>query len=532
MWTGQGTNGGVLNTLQCDASLTPYLHWILTTDGGSVQDDPAPVLHLGGSGSGNYTPSKDSGGAFHFDTPYFPLAGLTANADFTVVTTGNGKWVLTISHGCPGGGGATPDATLGTVPHDADHNDIMDEHLPLWTSGIHDKATLLVTGLAADAPWSGTLDVTLYRTSDDDPEVNPCTAAGKETVDSESDIPWNGIGNGTDAKDDLLTQGELGAGHYGFLASFVDDDASGDLTAPGVCEPFFIDKADTETTTEVHDAAHKEITNQGVPTGTAVHDKAIVTTDSTYSVEPTGNVTFKYFTNGTCAGELYTSEQVALAEDGTAESTPKTIDTPGHYSYLTSYDGDANYNGSEAECEPFWVYQLGKTMGFWGNKNGQARIGATINDNQISDADYAANTVDIGRGGVIDTKAESLKVLPNTLNACGKGTPLIFTGSGAPTASVDCTSATGINKNSLNTLASQTLALRYNIKLVGGYTGQTIGDLVCTAYATAGLSGSSTVNQAFTAAQSLIENSRPGGSTTQAQIGAMNSLLGCLNREA
>jgi len=78
--------------------------------------------------------------------------------------------------------------------------------------------------------------------------------------------------------------------------------------------------------------------------------------------------------------------------------------------------------------------------------------------------------------------------------------------------------------------AAQTLALGYNIKLVAGYDGQTIGGLGCTPVGS--LTTSSTVSDAFAAAVALINGSASGGTTTQAQIGAMNTLLGCLNSES
>src|SRR6266540_5795790 len=99
-WTGQGASGGVLNTEQCDENNTPYLLWILTTDGGSAHD---ATLHLGGTGTGDFAADTDSGNTFHFVTPYFtPDSNLIESADFTVDTTGNGSWNLVISHGCPG----------------------------------------------------------------------------------------------------------------------------------------------------------------------------------------------------------------------------------------------------------------------------------------------------------------------------------------------------------------------------------------------------------------------------------------------
>jgi hypothetical protein len=163
---------------------------------------------------------------------------------------------------------------------------------------------------------------------------------------------------------------------------------------------------------------------------------------------------------------------------------------------------------------------LGKTMGYWGNNNGTAQI--------IAAGGYLTNAVNIGRGGNINTQAKSAKVLPNVKDACGKSSTIIFTGQ---TATTNCSVASGLNVNSLNTHAAQTLALGYNIKLGSGYTGQTIGTLGCSAYLTAGLTAGSTVNAAFVAAVGLNNGSGTAGSTTQSAVGEMNALLGCLNRE-
>ena len=102
-WTGQGGGDDFeeecpsLDTVPGGINPYSYLHWILTTDGGSAD---STELHLGGTGSGNYSSSKDTGGAFHFFTPYFNLNGLTAYADINIIATGGGAWNLTISHGC------------------------------------------------------------------------------------------------------------------------------------------------------------------------------------------------------------------------------------------------------------------------------------------------------------------------------------------------------------------------------------------------------------------------------------------------
>jgi hypothetical protein len=298
---------------------------------------------------------------------------------------------------------------------------------------------------------------------------------------------------------------------------------------------------DATLATQVHDEDHNDITGGTVfapdKTGgtAAVHDLATVIEVS--GTVASGTVTFKLH-SGTlnCDSENPSTESVPLGTFETAEpggtslqATSSTVNLgPGTYSYEASAhlvsDKGSELDVDADECEPFTVIELGRTMGYWGNVNGVARIEGA--------GGYLANSVDIGRGGEIDTKAESLKVLPLTLNACGKGSPLIFTGAGAPTANKDCTSATGVNKGTLNTASAQTLALGYNIKIIG-IGGQTIGSMGCGAYAAAvGLTESNTAQDAFTKAQSYIENSRPGGTTTQTNLGNINLLLNCLNREA
>jgi hypothetical protein len=94
-----------------------------------------------------------------------------------------------------------------------------------------------------------------------------------------------------------------------------------------------------------------------------------------------------------------------------------------------------------------------------------------------------------------------------------------------------------INANTMDVLMAQTLATSYNIQKISGYSGQTVAVLNCQSYVTSpltalGLSGSSTVNNVLSVANSLIGGSIAGGTTTQAQASAMNALLSCLNRES
>ena len=88
-----------------------------------------------------------------------------------------------------------------------------------------------------------------------------------------------------------------------------------------------------------------------VPLGSTVHDKATVT-----GFSPTGNVTFTWFTNGTCTGAGTPAGTVAL--DGSGVAHPSTTFGPlavGSYSFKATYNGDSNFNASPGPCEPLTV---------------------------------------------------------------------------------------------------------------------------------------------------------------------------------
>jgi hypothetical protein len=174
-------------------------------------------------------------------------------------------------------------------------------------------------------------------------------------------------------------------------------------------------------------------------------------------------------------------------------------------------------------------------MGYWGNQNGHAVLDKNGDGRMDSAVVIGSGTAGVtsGRSANVTTIALSDKI--EGPKACDAGQPSIWTCSG--TRSGQGLSG-DLQLGTLNTLAGQTLALTYNIRLTQGYSGQTVNALGCASYlagslssAPVGLSGSSTVNQVLTAANKLIANSAAGGSTRQAQAGPMNSLLGCLNRE-
>ena len=89
-----------------------------------------------------------------------------------------------------------------------------------------------------------------------------------------------------------------------------------------------------------------------------VHDKAFVTRAAGTPAgvpDPTGNVVFHRYTTADCTGSP-TDQTVALAADGTAESSTFTV--AGAMSYKAHYNGDANYPAGDGDCEPLAVKVL------------------------------------------------------------------------------------------------------------------------------------------------------------------------------
>jgi hypothetical protein len=376
--------------------------------------------------------------------------------------------------------------TVVTQIHNAAHEDIGGATSVPLGSIVHDTAT--VTGQVPGFDPTGA--ISFKFDGNDVANADPAEAGfSASTVDSAA----------------------LNAGNHLYTAS-VEGDSNYEGAISGD-EPLTVDKAQLYIVTYIHNAAHQDITGGNVTFGAIVHDTAVVTGGVLGFPIPAVSFTLN--------GNLVANDPSA---DGSA--TARSVDSDplnsGAYVYKASVDGDANYLGATAADENLTVRVFGKTMGYWGNPNGITRI---------SVLGYLDNAVAIGRGSNIDTQPEATKVLPNNsnLNACGKGNPIIFSvGPATPTAA--CKLATGININSLNTLAAQTLALGYNIKLVAGFTGQPLSALNCAPVL--GLTGASTVNDAFAKAVSLIDGSSTGGATTQTQIGLMNTLLGCINAEA
>lgn len=211
------------------------------------------------------------------------------------------------------------------------------------------RTTLSALGLPNCNFSGGTLSIT---TPDGTTDVTPggpgipLVSVGSPFVSSFVSYTVDSAEVGGDNDVDASTNYTGGSSHN---TNGQHDSASGSVNKQ---TPFV--KLNSTTTTQVHNPSHTDITGQTVAFGTDVHDEATVT-GTQQGGTPTGTVDFTLFSGLTCNGQtLNTWPNVALT-GGVAESPVVVDPAAGTYSYLVHYDGDANYNESIAQCEPFTI---------------------------------------------------------------------------------------------------------------------------------------------------------------------------------
>jgi hypothetical protein len=398
-------------------------------------------------------------------------------------------------------------STVATTLHNAGEGVVtVGSTVPLGTV-MHDLATVSVTPGFASPTGSVTFTFFTNGTCDGDG-----TAFGTVVLDGANP----GVAHPSTAT------AALAAGSYAFRASWPGDAAYTGNTSS--CENF--------TVTPVTPVVTTNLSSTSITLGASVTD-GVTVTGTAAGGSPTGSVTVTMYSDASCTTAVGSGVTAVLVPGGGNASTatavgPFTPLSTGTFYFRARYNSgtaDADYSNADSVCLDEQVVvtggTLGFTPGFWGNQNGHLRL-AGVN--------LAAVTIGSGsRMITIGTIDRSDAILSN--DSC---TPLA--------AIITCTGiapkglSSGLHSNTLEVLMAQTLALTYNVSLVTGYSGQTIGGLACTANLTAsltglGLSSASTVNQVLSVANSLIGNSIRGGTTTQTQAGDLNALLGCLNRE-
>ncbi len=99
-WDGNGAE----KVGTCNSNEEPYLHWVFTKDGYTL-NSVMLTLVVNGIASAPVVMEQHADGSYTYDAigSYDPETLTGTHVDFNVVTSGNGNLVLTISGGCTGG---------------------------------------------------------------------------------------------------------------------------------------------------------------------------------------------------------------------------------------------------------------------------------------------------------------------------------------------------------------------------------------------------------------------------------------------
>jgi uncharacterized repeat protein (TIGR01451 family) len=218
--------------------------------------------------------------------------------------------------------------TLATTIHDASHNVVGGAtHVPLG-SVVHDNAK--ISGAVAGFAPTGAISFTL----------NGNSVANKASAEA-----------GFDATS--VDSAPLAAGSYTYQASIAADPNYNTATSP--TEPLTVDKAPTDVSTTVFDAATDAAWTGTEKPGAKAYDTATLT-GKQGSIDPTGTVTYTFFSGDCATGTVVFTDQQTV---GANESVPnsKTTDSlaAGDYAFQAVYSGDSNYSGKTGSCEPFSV---------------------------------------------------------------------------------------------------------------------------------------------------------------------------------
>jgi hypothetical protein len=205
-------------------------------------------------------------------------------------------------------------------------------------SGVHDSAT--VSNIVGGIVPANSVVFTFFRGSQ--------CGAGSEAAGT---VALGAITAGSATAHPSSSKTSLTAGQYSFQASIADD--TNYTGATSGCEPFSVNKVNTITATDIHlDGTHAVVTSVGL--GASVHDSATVS-GQMGTIAIAGTVSFTFFMNNTCAGTGTSAGSPAVSL-GVAHPSNSTGSLPaGSYSFKAHYNGDDNYNGSDALCEPLTV---------------------------------------------------------------------------------------------------------------------------------------------------------------------------------
>ena len=172
-------------------------------------------------------------------------------------------------------------------------------------------------------PPGGSVTVTFYssNTCDSETAVN----SGTFTLDS----------NGQALN--VLPEGPLGAGSYGYLAVYDGGNAYSGST--GDCEPLTVVPNSPDITTNLSSSAGN--------VGATVHDSATL---SGATSDAGGTVTYSVYSDSECSEKAADGGTVSVTNGSVPDSNAVTFNTPGTYYWQARYSGDKNNDPALSTC--------------------------------------------------------------------------------------------------------------------------------------------------------------------------------------
>jgi hypothetical protein len=393
-WTGQGApvNQQCIHAdpgaggFQNGATAGDYMLWIFSTDGGGVSGTPTLTVDGTTYGSAYFT-----GGVWQIVTPYID-PGTIAAADkaddsstgsafvtFAVDSTGNGSWILTISHGCDGGTFTADDLSVtktatASFTRDYDWNVVKDQTTS--ATAINSSASSANVNYRVKATWSGPTD-SGWQVAGNITVTNP------NTFDVTGVTITDAVSNGGTCS---VTDTNLGLNETVL--------ASDSLVVPYSCSYTSAPSpaAGTNTATATWDktlfnTANGSASNDPVPFDFSTVDPTV--THNTTTVSDTWTATNTTTTLGVAGvNGSWTTDvnnqltSFAEAYDGGTQtftltytrSVPVVANTCTEYdnTATVSSDATAGDNSDGASVTVCGPVTGGLTIGFWSNKNGKA----------------------------------------------------------------------------------------------------------------------------------------------------------------
>lgn len=391
-WTGNGFpvsqecgtsadpgHGGFQN----GATANDYMLWIFNTDGGSI--DGGWTLTVGGQTYGNssgnqlVTPSVDPTGAY---------------ASFDVADPGTGAWILTISHGC-GGGGTTPPASdltatkTATPSFDRDYDWSVQKSQTTSATPIDSKASSVSVNYQITATWSGPTD-SGWQVGGDITVNNPNEVGSDVTgvnvtdaIENESNASCS-VDTGSPGSVDPTSGTIPGASSIDFpyTCTYTQAPAASDQTneasitwpdqtlangshlAGNSGNPLTA-TADVDWTAATINVTHDTTTVQDTFNGGSADTLGVANVDGTFTKDAGNTLTgFASSYDSTTQTFTFTYSRTVAVVPNTCKEYDNTA--------TVSDDATSGDNGSNASVTVCGPVSGGLTIGFWSNKNGKA----------------------------------------------------------------------------------------------------------------------------------------------------------------